>query len=69
MLPVSVLARAKMKIALGQLEELPCSRSFLVFEPSWRTLRVSTSGVVRVMGEAAARLANMERVRNFILDE
>jgi len=30
--PVSVLARAKMKIAFGQLELLPCSSSVLVLE-------------------------------------
>ena len=59
MLPVSELARAKMKMALGQLPALPFSRSLRVFVPSWRA--------ERVMGEAAARLASMERVRNFMV--
>lgn len=70
MLPVSVLARAKMKIAFGQLPARPCSSSVLVLEePNWRISSVSASGAARVMGEAAARLASMERVRNFILTD
>lgn len=59
MLPVSELARAKMKMALGQLPALPFSSSLRVFVPSWRA--------ERVMGEAAARLASMERARNFMV--
>lgn len=69
MLPVSVLARAKMKIAFGQLPARPCSSSFLVLVPNWRTSRVPASGAARVMGEAAARLASMERERNFMLTD
>jgi hypothetical protein len=68
MLPVSVLARAKMKMALGHLELLPCSSSFLVLEPNWRTSSVSASGAARAMGEAAARLENRVRARNFMVD-
>lgn len=67
MLPVSELARAKMKMALGQLPDLPFSRSLRVLVPSWRVERVAASGEERVMGEAAARLASMERVRNFMV--
>lgn len=56
-----------MKIALGQLPARPCSSSFLVLVPNWRISRVSASDVVRVMGEAATRLASRERTRNFML--
>ena len=58
-MPVSELARAKMKMALGQLPDLPFSSSLRVLVPSWRA--------ERVMGEAAARLASMESARNFMV--
>lgn len=66
MLPLSVLARAKMKMAFGQLELLPCSRSFLVLvlEKNWRVWRVAAFGA---MGEAAAKLMIIEMARNFML--
>jgi hypothetical protein len=67
MLPVSELARAKMKMTLGQLLDLPFSSSLRVLVPSWRARRVAASGEARVMGEAAARLASMERARNFMV--
>lgn len=66
-MPVSVLARAKMKMALGQLPDWPFSSSLRVLVPSWRAKRVAASGAARVMGEAAARLASMERARNFMV--
>jgi hypothetical protein len=59
MLPVSELARAKMRITLGQLPDLPFSSSLRVLVPNWRA--------ERVMGEATARLASMARVRNFMV--
>ena len=64
MLPGSVEARAKMKMTRGQLEELPCSRSLLVDESSWRASSWSSTGVV---GRAATRPAAVRRLRNFML--
>lgn len=56
-----------MKIALGQLPARPCSSSFLVLIPNWRTSRASAAGAARIMGEVTARLASMEsRERNFM---
>lgn len=67
-LPPSVLARAKMKIAFGQAPLLPCSRSLRVFlEPNWRASRVLGAGALRAMGEAVARAAKAERVRSFMV--
>lgn len=55
-----------MRIALGHAEELPLSNSDLD-EPSWRALIsiVLVSGMM--MGEAMARPAKKDRVKNFML--
>ena len=59
MLPISVEARAKMKMTLGQLEELPRSRSFRVLE----SCRGST-GLA-----ATSPAAKVRMVASFIVDE
>lgn len=62
MLPISVEARAKMKMTSGQLFELPFSRSLRVEERSWRS-SISTG-----VGAAATReRAVAKRARNFIV--
>lgn len=68
MLPGSVEARAKMKITLGQREELPVSRSLRVDE-SWRasTTAASFSISTGAAGRAATRPAAARSDRNFIL--
>lgn len=64
--PVSVLARAKIKIAFGQLALLPCSSSVSVLErPSWRVSTSITTGTA--MGEAATKPVRSETRKNFIL--
>ncbi len=72
MLPDSVLARAKMKMAFGQAELVPSSRSLRVLEPeperNCRTSSVLVSGVERAMGVATAKLASMEIVRSFMMN-
>lgn len=67
MFPGSVLARAKMKITLGQAPALPFSRSLLVLDPLNCRLWIAASETGMVTGEAAASAVMMERMRYFIL--
>ncbi len=69
MLPISVEARAKMKITLGQLEELPDSSSLRVLE-SWRASISAISATFSIgaaAGRAATRPAAVRSWRNFML--
>lgn len=65
-LPVSVLPRAKIRIALGQAEELPLSSSVLDV-PNWRACSSIASDSGMMMGEAAVKAARMVTAKNFIL--
>ena len=65
MLPTSVEARAKMKITLGQLEELPDSSSVRVVEV-WRA-SISATFSMGAAGRAATRPAAARIWRNFML--
>ncbi len=66
MLPISVEARAKMKITLGQLEELPDSSSLRVLE-SWRVSISATFSMGAAAGRAATKPAAARSWRNFML--
>ena len=66
MLPASVEARAKMKITLGQLEELPDSSSLRVLE-DWRASISATFSMGAAAGRAATRPAAVRSWRNFML--
>jgi len=63
-LPDSVLPLAKIKMALGQAEELPLSSS--VLDTNWRACNSMASVSEMAMGEAAAKPARRAKAETFI---